>query len=53
MAFLIKILKKLGYFHLLTHNISSKHDRETTLKDRKIFSNTSDGLLPILELKLK
>ena len=30
---------------------SLKHDRETT--DQKIFRNTTDGLLPILELKLK
>ena len=29
----------------------SKHDRETT--DRKIFRKTSDGLFPILELRLK
>ena len=36
---------------MLIHNISSKHDRETT--DRNIVSETLDGLLPILELKLK
>ena len=36
---------------LFIHNISSKHDRETT--DCKIFRNTSHGLLTILELKVK
>ena len=35
----------------LIYNISSKHDRETT--DREISRHTSDGLLPILALKLK
>ena len=33
---------------LLIHNISSKHDRETT--DHEIFRNPSDGLPSILEL---
>ena len=36
---------------MLIHNISSKHDRETT--DCNIVSETLDGLLPIHELKLK
>ena len=49
----MKIFKKLTYLPLFIHNISSKHDRETTVTNRKIFRNTSDGLLPILELKLK
>ena len=54
MGFSIKIFKKLSYLSLIFHhNISSKHDRETTTTERRIFRNTSDGLFPILELKLK
>ena len=44
----IKLL--IFYLSLFTRNISSKHDHQTT--DCKIFTNTTDGLLPILELKL-
>ena len=55
MGFSIKIFKKLSYLStsFFIHNISSKHDRETTTTERRIFRNTSDGLFPILELKLK
>ena len=55
MGFSIKIFKKLSYLStsFFIHNISSKHDRETTTTERRIFRNTSDGLLSILELKLK
>ena len=55
MSFSIKIFKKLSYLStsFFIHNISSKHDRETTTTERRIFRNTSDGLFSILELKLK
>ena len=55
MGFSIKIFKKLSYLStsFFIHNISSKHDRETTTTERRIFRNTSDGLFSILELKLK